>query len=107
MQSEKQKKHTTFFIIVGGIVLVALLIAIIWAAEGAKAGTGQAVYILEKMGMESPQDLRRFLIQTGAVAVVMLLVFLILVHQYRKNTRILLEQEKADKDRLRAALAQI
>ncbi len=34
-------------------------------------------------------------------------VFSILVHQFRKNARILLNQEKADKDRLQAALAQI
>jgi PAS domain S-box-containing protein len=37
----------------------------------------------------------------------MLLVFLLLVYQSRKNARILLEQEKADNDRFRAAIAQI
>ncbi len=108
MQSDKQKKQTIIFIIGGGIVLAAfLLIAIIWGIEGAKAGTGPAVYILDKIGMESPEALHRLLAWTVVVAVVMLLVFLILVHQSRKSTRILLEQEKADKDQFREALAQI
>ncbi len=108
MQSKRRKKQTTAFIIGGGIVLAALLlIAAIWLTEGAKAGTSQSVYILEKIGMESPEALRRFLVQTLVVAAVMLLVFLFLLRQSWKNTRILLEQEKADKDRLRAALAQI
>ena len=92
----------------GGIVLaVLLLIAIIWLAEGAKTGTGQAVYILEMMGIESLEALCRFLVHTVVVAALMLLVFLILLHHSRKKTRILLDQEKADKDQLRAALAQI
>ncbi|MDE7223806.1 MAG: hypothetical protein K2O34_08520, partial [Acetatifactor sp.] len=100
MQSTKQRKRTTAFIIGGGIMLVALLIiALIWVTEGAKAGTDQAVYILKKLGIESPEALRSFLVQTVAMAVVMLLVFLILVYHFRKNARILLEQEKADKDR--------
>ena len=46
-------------------------------------------------------------VQTGLLAAAMVLVFSILVHQFRKNARILLNQEKADKDRLQAALAQI
>ncbi|MEY8427286.1 response regulator [Lachnospiraceae bacterium 46-15] len=108
MQSKKQKKRPTAFIIGGGIVLVALcLIAIIWMAEGVKTGTGQAVYILEEIGMESPEARRSFLVQTVVMAAAMLLVFLILVYQFRKNARILLDQEKADKDGFRAALAQI
>ncbi|MCI8517848.1 MAG: response regulator [Hungatella sp.] len=37
----------------------------------------------------------------------MLLVFLGLIHQSRKNARILLEQEKMDGDRIRAAFAQV
>ena len=85
MQSKKQKK-TAVFIMMGGIVLTVLfLIAIIEVTEGVKMGVGLTV----------------------VVAAAMLLVFWILVHQSRKNTKLLLEQEKADKDRLRAALAQI
>lgn len=37
----------------------------------------------------------------------MLLVFLMVVCQYRKNAKLLLEQEKADKDQYKAALVQI
>lgn len=108
MQSKKQKKKTSVFAIGGGIVLAALLlIAVIWVAEGAKTGTGQAVYILEKIGIESPEVLSRFLVQTAVLAAVMFLLFLILVHHSKKNTRILLGQEKADNDRFREALAQV
>ena len=108
MHSKKQKKKSAVFAIGGGIVLVVLLlIAIIWVTEGAKAGDSQAVYILEKIGMESPEALHRFLVQTVVMTAVMLLVSLMLIHHFRKNARILLEQEKADKDKLRAALAQI
>ena len=107
MQSQKQKKSTVF-IIGSGIVLAALfLITIIWVAEGAKTGTDEAVYILEKMGMESPEVLLGFLVQAVVAAALMLLIFLILVYQSRKNARVLLDQEMADKDRLRAAIAQI
>ena len=91
MQSKKQKKQNTFFVVGGGIVLAALLIVVIWAAEG----------------VETPEALHRFLDQTVVIAAVMFLVFLILIHQSRKNARILLDQEMADKDRLSAALAQI
>lgn len=81
MQSKKQKKQTAVLIIGGEIVLAALLLfAIIWLTEN---------------------------VQTGLLAAAMVLVFSILVHQFRKNARILLNQEKADKDRLQAALAQI
>lgn len=76
-------------------------------AESAQTGMSQAAYILEKIGIESPEDLNRLLVQTMVVVAVMLLVCLLLVHQFRKNTRFLLEQEKSDKDRLSAALAQI
>ncbi len=108
MRSEKQKKQITAFIIGGGVVLAALfLIAVIWVTEGARAGSSQAVYILEKIGMESPEALHRFLIQTSVVAAAMLMVFLISFRQSRKNAKILLEQEKADNGRFREALAQI
>ena len=77
MQSKKQKKNTVFAI-GGGIVLAAFfLIAIIWVVEGAKTGTGQAAYILEKIGVESLETLHRFLVQTLVVAAAMLLAFFI------------------------------
>ncbi len=107
MQSEKQKKRTGF-IIGGGIVLAAfLLISIVWLMQGAKIGTGVVACLMEKAGMETSEGLHRFLSQTALVTAVMLLVFLLLVYQSRKNARILLEQEKADNDRFRAAIAQI
>ena len=107
MQSEKQKKRTGF-IIGGGIVLAAfLLISIVWLMQGAKIGTGVVACLTEKAGMETSEVLHRFLSQTALVTAVMLLVFLLLVYQSRKNARILLEQEKADNDRFRAAIAQI
>ncbi len=49
----------------------------------------------------------RSIIQIVITVIVMLAVFLILIHQYRRNARFLLEQEKADGDRIRAAFAQI
>ncbi len=107
MQSEKQKKRTGF-IIGGGIVLAAfLLISIVWLMQGAKIGTGVVACLTEKAGMETSEVLHRFLSQTALATAVMLLVFLLLVYQSRKNARILLEQEKADNDRFRAAIAQI
>ena len=107
MQSEKQKKRTGF-IIGGGIVLAAfLLISIVWLMQGAKIGTGVVACLMEKAGMETSEVLHRFLSQTALATAVMLLVFLLLVYQSRKNARILLEQEKADNDRFRAAIAQI
>ncbi len=107
MQLNKQKKRTAVFIIEGGIVLAALLLTVMWMAADAVTDTAQAVYILKKIGIESPKALRRFLVQTVVMASVMLLIFLILVRQSRKDARILLDKEKADKDRLRAALDQI
>ncbi|WP_275443066.1 PAS domain-containing hybrid sensor histidine kinase/response regulator [Petralouisia muris] len=108
MQSKNQKKRNAVFIIGGGIVLAAiLLIVIICEAEGAKTGAGQAAYILERIGMESPKAFHWSLVQTAIVALGMLLVFLIVIHQFRKNTKILLEQEQADKEQLREAISQI
>lgn len=86
------------------MLVALLLIAIIWVAEGVKTGTGQAVYILEKLGMKSPEDLHWFLVQTVVVTAVVLLVFLILVYKSRKNTRILLtwkHQAKTESENIR------
>ncbi|MDE7311499.1 MAG: response regulator [Eubacterium sp.] len=90
MRSKKQKKRNTGFYVASGIAFaVFLMAAAIWAAESAKTGTN------------------RFLVQTLIVAGVMLLVFLILVRRFRNHARMLLEQEKADKQQLEAAIAQI
>lgn len=110
MQSKKQKKQTGAFAIGGGIVLAVLLLIVvvtIWVEKVSGTGAGQPAYILEKIGVESPEALYRLLIQTAVLTAAMLLVFLILVHRSRKNVRTILNQEKADKDRLMAALAQI
>lgn len=110
MQSKKQKKQTGAFAIGGGIVLAVLLLIVvvtIWVEKVSGTGAGQPAYILEKIGVESPEALYRLLVQTAVLTAAMLLVFLILVHRSRKNVRTILNQEKADKDRLMAALAQI
>ena len=110
MQSKKQKKQTGAFAIGGGIVLAVLLLIVvvtIWVEKVSGTGAGQPAYILEKVGVESPEALYRLLVQTAVLTAAMLLVFLILVHRSRKNVRTILNQEKADKDRLMAALAQI
>ncbi len=51
--------------------------------------------------------MRRNIIQIVITALAMLGVFLALIHQSRKSARILLEQEKADGNRIREAYAQI
>ncbi|MCI8417587.1 MAG: response regulator [Lachnospiraceae bacterium] len=51
--------------------------------------------------------MRRNIIQIAITALAMLGVFLALIHQSRKSARILLEQEKADGNRIREAYAQI
>ena len=51
--------------------------------------------------------IRRGIIQIFITVVSMLVVFLILIHQSRKNAMALLEQEKANGNRIRAAYAQI
>ncbi len=110
MQSKKQKKQTGAFAIGDGIVLAVLLLIVvvtIWVEKVSGTGAGQPAYILEKVGVESPEALYRLLVQTAVLTAAMLLVFLILVHRSRKNVRTILNQEKADKDRLMAALAQI
>lgn len=106
MQPKKQQHG--IFIIRGGIALTVFLliiIAIIWLEEVSK--TDQTISILQKIGIESPEALHKFLILAAAVAVLMFLVFLILFHRYRYNESAILDQEKADNVRLTAALAQI
>ncbi|MDE6601198.1 MAG: response regulator [Lachnospiraceae bacterium] len=108
MQAEKKKKRIAAAVIGGGIVLAALFfIVVIWGNDGAETGADHVFYILEKMGMESPELLPRFLALAVVVIAVMLLLLLILVRQSGEHTRLLLRQEKADKERLSAALAQI
>ena len=51
--------------------------------------------------------MRRGIIQIIITMVVMLLVFLALIRRSRRNAKFLLDQEKADGDRIRAAFAQI
>ncbi len=108
MRSKKQKKWNTVFIIGGGIVLTVLfLIVIIWVAESMGPGTNQSAYILEKIGMGSYEARHKFLARAVVVVAAILLIFSIPVHQSRKNAKLLLDWEKADTDRLKAALAQI
>lgn len=51
--------------------------------------------------------MNRGVIQIVITVIAMLVVFLVLIHQSKRNASVLLEQEKADGDRIRAALAQI
>ena len=51
--------------------------------------------------------MRRSIIQIVITILVMLGVFLVLILQSRKNARLLLEREKADGARIRAAYVQI
>lgn len=55
----------------------------------------------------SEEMMRNSIIQIVITVIVMLVIFLGLIHQSRRNAQILLEQEKADRDRIRAAYAQI
>ena len=110
MQSKKRKKQTgTYITIIRSatvlVVFLLIVIVIIWGLEVTK--TSQTVSILKKIGIETPEALHSSLAQAAIVAVVMLLIFLILLYRYRKNARTILNQEKADKDHLMAALAQI
>lgn len=51
--------------------------------------------------------MKRSITQIILTVAVMLGVFMVLIHQSRKSARILLEQEKADGDKIRAAFAQV
>ncbi|MDE6938989.1 MAG: PAS domain-containing protein, partial [Lachnospiraceae bacterium] len=55
----------------------------------------------------SEEMMRNGIIQIVITVIVMLVIFLGLIHQSRRNAQILLEQEKADRNRIRAAYAQI
>lgn len=55
----------------------------------------------------SSSMLKRSIIQIAITVIVMLLVFLVLIFQSRKHAGFLLQQEKADGDRIRNAYAQI
>ncbi len=63
--------------------------------------------ITEQISSISSGMMRRSIIQIIITMAVTLFVFLALIHQSKKNARILLEQEKADANRIRAAFAQI
>lgn len=63
--------------------------------------------ISEQISSISSNMMIRGLIQIVITVITMFVVFLMLIRQSKKNSRILLEQEKADGDRIRAAYAQI
>lgn len=63
--------------------------------------------ITEQINSISSGMLRRGIIQIIITIVTMLAVFVVFVLQYRKNASLVLEQEKADGDRIRAAYDQI
>ncbi|MDE5909131.1 MAG: response regulator [Lachnospiraceae bacterium] len=63
--------------------------------------------ISDQISSISSGMMNRSIIQIIITVVVMLGVFLVLIHQSRKNARVLLDQEKADGDKIRAAFAQI
>lgn len=63
--------------------------------------------IRKQISSISREMLSNGIIQIVITVIAMLVVFLVLILQSRKNAGILLEQEKADADRIRAAYAQI
>lgn len=63
--------------------------------------------ISDQISSISSDMMSRGIIQIVITVIAMLVVFFVLIHQYRRNARFLLEQEKADGDRIRAAFAQI
>ncbi|MDE6905996.1 MAG: response regulator [Lachnospiraceae bacterium] len=63
--------------------------------------------IFDQISSISTDMMRRSIIQIVITVMVMLVVFLVLICQSRRNARILLAQEKADGDRIRNAFAQI
>jgi len=63
--------------------------------------------ISDQISSISSGMMKRSITQIILTVVVMLGVFMVLIHQSRKSARILLEQEKADGDKIRAAFAQV
>ncbi len=63
--------------------------------------------ISDQIGSISSRMMKRSIIQIVITVLVMLVVFSLLIHQSRKNAKFLLEQEKADGNRIRAAYKQI
>ncbi len=63
--------------------------------------------ISDQISSISSGMMKRSIIQIILTVVVMFGVFVVLIHQSRKSARILLEQEKADGDKIRAAFAQV
>lgn len=63
--------------------------------------------ISEQISSISSGMMRRSIIQIAVTVIVMLLVFVALIYQSRKNARILLEKEKEDGKRMRIAYEQI
>ncbi len=63
--------------------------------------------ITEQIGFISSGMMRRSIVQIIITVAVMLVVFIALIRQSKKSARIVLEQEKADANKIRAAFAQI
>lgn len=63
--------------------------------------------ISEQIGSIHSDMMTRGVIQIAITVIAMLVVFFILIHQSKRNARVLLEQEKEDGDRIREAYAQI
>ncbi len=63
--------------------------------------------ISDQISSISSAMIKRSAVQIAITVIAMLGVCLVLLHQSRKGAKILLEQEKADSDRIRAALVQI
>lgn len=63
--------------------------------------------ITDQISFVSNDMMKRSVIQIIITVFVMLIVFFILIRQIRQNAKVLLEQEKADGDKIRAAYARI
>lgn len=63
--------------------------------------------ISEQIGFIHSGMMRRGVVQIVITVIAMLGVFLVLIHQSKRNAKVLLEQEKEDGDRIREAFAQI
>ncbi len=63
--------------------------------------------VSSQIGSISSAMMRRSIIQIAVTVFVMLVVFSLLIYQYRRSADFLLEQEKADSNRIRSAYAQI